>query len=190
VSNAQGIAVERQDGVIGPQAFVRFAQPLELALRIEVGDFRSLDLDERLINRTQGFVELRTDRLDIPERELDGVQVCAQTFVASPDRVESARDLQRLRFSISGLIARHDRAQTGDDGAGIGGGGLFPRLIANGEGSRVFAGVGLFLNSFPKPYPWRRPRSIPGDLLKRSQEIQPITRIYRRHDNKIEPTDS
>ena len=67
VSNAQPIAVERQDGVVSPQAFVRFAQPLELALRLEVGDFRPLDLDERLINRTQGFVELRTDRLDIAE---------------------------------------------------------------------------------------------------------------------------
>ena len=67
MSDAQPIAVERQDGVVSPQAFVRFAQPLELALRLEVGDFRSLDLDERLINRTQGFVELRTDRLDIAE---------------------------------------------------------------------------------------------------------------------------
>jgi hypothetical protein len=67
VSNAQPIAVQRQDGVVSPQAFVRFAQPLKLALRLEVGDFRSLDLDERLINRTQGFVELRTDGLDIAE---------------------------------------------------------------------------------------------------------------------------
>ena len=53
--------------MVGPQAFVRFAQPLELALRLEVGDFRSLDLDQRLINRTQGFVELGTDGLDIAE---------------------------------------------------------------------------------------------------------------------------
>ena len=29
VSNAQRIAVERQNGVVGPQAFVRFAQPFE-----------------------------------------------------------------------------------------------------------------------------------------------------------------
>ena len=65
VSNAQRVAVERQDGVVSAQALVRFAQPLELALRLEVGDFRSLDLDQRLINRTQGFVELRTDGLDI-----------------------------------------------------------------------------------------------------------------------------
>ena len=67
MSNAQGIAIERQDGVVSPQALVRFTQAFELALRIEVGDLRSLDLDQRLINRTQGFVELRTDRLDIAE---------------------------------------------------------------------------------------------------------------------------
>ena len=67
MSDAQCIAVEGQSGVVSAQAFVRLAQPLELALRIEVGDFRSLDLDERLVNRTQGFVELRTDRLDIAE---------------------------------------------------------------------------------------------------------------------------
>ena len=123
--------------MVSPQALVRFAQPLELPLRLEVGDFRALDLDQRLINWTQGLVELRTDRLDIAERELDGVEVRAQTFVAPTNRVESARDLQRLRFSISALIAGRERAQTGDDGAGIGGGGFFPRLIANGEGARV-----------------------------------------------------
>jgi hypothetical protein len=67
VSNAQRVAVKRQDGVVSPQAFVRFAQSFELALCFEVGDFRSLDLDQCLIDRTQDFVELRTDRLDIAE---------------------------------------------------------------------------------------------------------------------------
>ena len=61
----------------------------------------------------------------------------AQAFVAPANRVESARDLKRLRFSISALIAGRKGAQTGDDGAGIGGGGVFSRLITNGEGSRV-----------------------------------------------------
>ena len=67
VSDPQRIAVERQNGVVGPQAFVRLAQRFEFPLRIEMGDFRSLDLDQRLIDRTQGFVELGTDGLDIAE---------------------------------------------------------------------------------------------------------------------------
>ena len=49
---------------------------------------------------------------------------------------------------VAALIAGRERAQTGDDRAGIGGGRLFSRLIANGEGSRVVCGAGLFLNSF------------------------------------------
>src|SRR5271154_6215223 len=61
----------------------------------------------------------------------------AQTFVAPSNRVESARDLKRLRFSTSALIAGGEGAQAGDDGAGIGGGGVVTRLIANGEGPRV-----------------------------------------------------
>ena len=83
--------------MVSPQTVVRFAQSLELALRFEVGDFRSLDLDERLINRTQGLVELGTDGLDISERELNAVEMRAQTFVAPANRVESARDFQRFR---------------------------------------------------------------------------------------------
>jgi hypothetical protein len=92
VPDGERVAIERQGGVIGPQALVPFGQGLELPLGLEVSDLRALDLNERLVDWRQDIVELRADGLDVSERELDGVQVSAQTFIAPTDRVESARD--------------------------------------------------------------------------------------------------
>src|ERR1700691_1502672 len=47
-----------------------------------------------------------------------------------------------------------------------------------------FAGVGLFLNSFSQPIPMAASPIYPGRPSERSQGIQPITRIYRRHDTR------
>ena len=120
VSDGERVAVERQGGMLRPQALVPFGQSLEFPLGLKVSDFRALDLDQRLVDRRQDIVELGADGLDVAERELDGVQMGAQAFVAPADRVESARDLERLRFPISGQIGGRERPGTGEGGAGIG----------------------------------------------------------------------
>ena len=168
VPDRERVAVERHGGVLSPQAFVCFAQALELALRIEVGDFRSLDLDERLINRTQGLVELRTDGLDIAERELNAVEVCAQTFVAPANRVESARDFQRLRFPMSALIAGGEGAQTGDDGTGTCGGVVVPRLVTKCEGPQVVRRRRVVLEQL---FPTHGHGDVPLIYLKRPPKV-------------------
>ena len=122
VPDGERAVFERQSRVVASRALVRLGQGLELPLRLEVSDFRALDLNQRLLNRRQRIVELGTDNFDLSERELDCVEVRAQTFVAPADRVECARDLERLRrrFATAGMIARRERAQTLDDGTGFG----------------------------------------------------------------------
>ena len=57
------IAFDRQAAWSALQAVVRVGQGLEFPLRLEVSDFGALDLDQGLIDRRQGVVELRTDQL-------------------------------------------------------------------------------------------------------------------------------
>src|SRR5258708_10793921 len=143
-----------------------------------MSDVRTLDLSQRLVNRRQDIAKLRADGLDVAKRELDGVQVRAQAFVAPTDRIERARDLQRLRFPISGQIAGRERARTGEGGAGTGRRGLFPRLIAKGEGAQVVRGRRTVLEQlFPNGAHWRRP--LNPAILKWSHRIQPTTPLYR-----------
>ena len=101
VPDGERVAFVRERRMVAAQALMRLDQGLELPLRFEVGDFRALDLLEGLIDRGQRVVELGTDGFDVPERELDGVEVSAQAFVAPADRIESARDLQRLRRRLA-----------------------------------------------------------------------------------------
>ena len=164
VSDAERVPVEREDRMVGPQTVMRFAQSLEFALGFEVGDFRSLDLDERLINRTQGLVELGTNGLDISKRELDAVEMRAQTFVAPANRVERARDFQRLRGGVAaaGLIVGSERAQIRDAGRS-GGRRFLSGLVANDESSGVVCGLSIVLkqllpNRTHRPRPLRQKR--------------------------------
>ena len=114
-----------------------------------------------------GLVELGADGFDVAERELDGVELRAQTFVAPADRVERARDLQRLRFAVSALIRRRERAQPFDDGAGLGRRGFLPRLIVDGEGSRVVRGRRAVPEQlFPNRDSWRLPLILPKAMWK------------------------
>ena len=75
--HGERIAFVGQRRVVAAQALVRLGQGLELPLRFEMGDFGALDLLEGLVNRGQGVVELGPDGFDVPERELDGVEVSA-----------------------------------------------------------------------------------------------------------------
>ena len=132
VPDGERIAFVGQRRMVAAQALVRLGQGLELPLRFEMGDFRALDLLEGLIDRGQRIVELGTDDFDVPERELDGVEVSAQAFVAPADRIESARDLQRLRRRLAARArtAGGERAQTLDDGRRPGRS-LVPRFVGN-----------------------------------------------------------
>ena len=138
--DGEPVAFERERGVLATQALVRRVQGLELPLRLEMGDFGALDLDQGLIDRGQRLIELGADGLDVAERKLDGVEVRAQTFVAPADRIERARHLERVRFPVSARFAGRERAQALDDRAGFGRRGFLPRLIVGGEGSRVVRG--------------------------------------------------
>jgi hypothetical protein len=50
VPDGKCVAVERQSGVVGPQALVRVGQALEPPLCLDVGDFRAFDFSECLVN--------------------------------------------------------------------------------------------------------------------------------------------
>jgi hypothetical protein len=122
VPDGERVAFVCEGRMAAAQALVRVDQGLELPLRFEVSDFRALDLLQGLIDGGQSVVELGTDDFDVPERELDGVKVSAQAFVAPADRVECTRDLQRLRRRLAARArtARRERSKALDDRRGFG----------------------------------------------------------------------
>src|SRR5579863_135262 len=122
VPDGERVAFVCEGRMAAAQALVRIDQGLELPLRFEVRDFRALDLLQGLIDGGQRVVELGTDHFDVAERVLDGVKVSAQAFVAPADRVESARDLQRLRRRLAARArtARGESAEALDSGRGFG----------------------------------------------------------------------
>ena len=140
------------------QALVRFAQGLEFPLRLEVGDFRALDLDQRLIDRDQGFVELGADASILRNENSMASRCVRRPSLRRPIESKVRATFSDLaRFPVAAMIGRRERARIRDGGAGSA---ESSRLPAHSEwqGSRVVRGRRAVLKQlFPNQDPWRVP---------------------------------